>query len=387
MTERPLNGVRVVEFGHVFAGPFAGMLLADLGADVVKVEPPSGDQMRGWPPHAHDEDGTSFSHNFASLNRNKRSVVADLKDPTELRAIRDLCLKADVLVENYRPSALDRFSLGFQDLAPEHRGLVYCSISGFGLRGPYSDRGAYDVVIQAMSGLMSVTGSTDGDPVKCGTPVADFAAALYAALTIVALLPQVRETGTSLHVDCSMLDCLLATSALQTSEYWGTGVAPRRLGSAHPRNAPYQAFAAEDGSFALAAGSDRLWWEVCEATGQPQLRDDPRFQTQTLRAANQVELAAILQPIFARKTIDHWLVEFERRGVPCGPVNTFADILADRHVHDRNLVAQIDVPVAGMTPTVIYPARVTGIEARLDRSPPRLGEHTREVLDDWGVAQ
>jgi len=383
IAERPLEGLRVVEFGHVLAGPFAGMLLADLGADVVKVESPAGDQMRGWPPVVTDVDGASFSHNFASINRNKRSVVADLKDPEQHATALALCLRAEVLVENYRPGTLERFGLGFADLAAIHRGLVYCSISGYGRASPYADRGAYDVVIQAMGGLMSVTGVEGAEPVKCGVPVADVIAGLYAAYTVVALLPGVRETGESRHVDCPMLDCLLAASALQTSEYWGTGVSPRRLGSAHPRNAPYQAFSASDGSFVIAAGSERLWVEVCEAVGLAALADDSRFANQQARAANQTELAQILQGVFATETVVYWLAEFERRGVPSGPVNTFADILADEHVRAVGLVRELATPVAGITPTVVYPARVNGLSPRLDRSAPILGEHTCEVLSQW----
>src|SRR3954471_4491596 len=315
---RPLEGVRVVELAHVAAGPFAGMLLADLGADVVKVEPPTGDQMRAWPPFAVDGD-ERFSHNFASVNRNKRSIVADLKDPAELARVRALVAAADVVVENYRPGVLDRLGLGYDTVREGHRGLVYCSISGYGLTSPYVQDGAYDVVIQGMSGLMSVTGDPDGGPVKAGVPVGDFTAGLYAAYTIAALLPQVRETGTSVRVDCPMLDCLLGVSALQTSEFWGSGREPRRLGTAHPRNAPYQGFAAADGDFTLAAGNDRLWAAVADVVGLPDLVADPRFVTQVDRVRHQAELAALLQERFAEEKREHWLLELVDRGVPCGP--------------------------------------------------------------------
>ena len=274
---RPLEGVRVVELAHVAAGPFAGMLLADLGADVVKVEPPTGDQMRGLAAvrPAPDDPDQRFSHNFASVNRNKRSVVADLKDPRDLARVRELVAVADVVVENYRPGVLDRLGLGYDTVRDGHPGLVYCSISGYGLTSPYVNDGAYDVVIQGMSGLMSVTGDRDGGPVKAGVPVGDFAAGLYAAYTIAALLPQVGRTGTSVRVDCPMLDCLLGISALQTSEYWGSGREPQRLGTAHPRNAPYQGFSAADGDFTVAAGNDRLWAAVAEVVGHAGARGRP----------------------------------------------------------------------------------------------------------------
>lgn len=383
-TRYPLEGVRVLEFAHIASGPFAGMLLADLGADVVKVEPPSGDQMRGWPPLV-TEDGETFSHNFASLNRNKRSIVADLKNPHDLSRVRALCRAADVIVENYRPGAMDRLGLGFDELSADHAGLVYCSISGFGRTSPYAQRGAYDVVIQGMAGLMSVTGPVDGDPVKCGVPVADFIAGLYAGYTIAAALPGVRASGRSVHIDCPMLDCLLATSALQTSEYWGSGVEPRALGSAHPRNAPYQAFHASDRVFLVAAGNDRLWQGVCAVTDLEHLVVDPRFATQGARVANQQELAAILEERFSTKPAAYWLDELEIAGVPCGPLNTFGEILADRHAVETGLVQQIDVPVAGDTPTIVFPARISGLPSRLEHQPPRLGASTGDVAADWGI--
>jgi succinate---hydroxymethylglutarate CoA-transferase len=382
---RPLEGVRVVELAHVAAGPFAGMLLADLGADVVKLEPPAGDQMRGWPPFATSDDGLGeerFSHNFAAVNRNKRSVVVDLKDPADLARARALIDAADVVVENYRPGVLDRLGLGYDTVREGHAGLVYCSISGYGLTSPYVDAGAYDVVIQGMSGLMSVTGEPDGGPVKAGVPVGDFTAGLYAAYTIAALLPQVRETGVSVRVDCPMLDCLLGVSALQTSEFWGTGREPQRLGTAHPRNAPYQGFTAADGDFTVAAGNDRLWAAVADVVGRPELVDDPRFRTQVDRVRHQRELAGLLADRFVLEKREHWLVELRERGVPCGPVNTFGEILADPHVEQTGLIASLDVPVAGPTPTVVFPVRVEGLSPRLDRGAPRLGADA-DVYDEW----
>ncbi|MFC7494388.1 MULTISPECIES: CaiB/BaiF CoA transferase family protein [unclassified Nocardioides] len=379
---RPLEGVRVVELAHVAAGPFAGMLLADLGADVLKVEPPTGDQMRGWPPFADDGEGGRFSHNFASVNRNKRSIVADLKDTEDLARVRDLVAAADVVVENYRPGVLDRLGLGYDTVSERHRGLVYCSISGYGLTSPYVNDGAYDVVIQGMSGLMSVTGPPDGGPVKAGVPVGDFTAGLYAAYTIAALLPQVRGSGSSVRVDAPMLDCLLGVSALQTSEYWGSGREPQRLGTAHPRNAPYQGFSAADGDFTVAAGNDRLWAAVADVVGRPELVDDPRFVTQLDRVAHQHELEALLQERFAGRKREEWLTELRARGVPCGPVNTFGEVLADPHVASTGLVADIDVPVAGPTPTVVFPVRIEGQQPRLDRGAPVLGADV-DVYDEW----
>jgi succinate--hydroxymethylglutarate CoA-transferase len=381
---RPLGGVRVVELAHVAAGPFTGMLLADLGADVVKLEPPAGDQMRGWPPFAvdPDDDQRRFSHNFASVNRNKRSVVVDLKDPDDLARARALVAAADVVVENYRPGVLDRLGLGYDEVSAGHRGLIYASISGYGLTSPYASDGAYDVVVQGMSGLMSVTGFPDGGPVKAGVPVGDFTAGLYAAYTIAALLPQVRGSGRSVRLDCPMLDCLLGVSALQTSEYWGSGREPQRLGTAHPRNAPYQGFSAADGDFTVAAGNDRLWAAVADVVGRPGLVADPRFVTQVDRVAHQRELEVLLADRFATEKRDHWLTELRARGVPCGPVNSFGEILDDPHVEATGLVGTLDLPVAGPTPTVVFPVRIEGLDARLDRAAPVLGADA-EVYDEW----
>lgn len=380
---RPLAGVRVVEFGHVAAGPFASMVLADMGADVVKVESPNGDDMRQWPPIA-ESDGERFSHNFASVNRGKRSLVADLKDPRQLRQVLRLVQAADVVIQNYRPGVLDRLGLGFAETSLGHRGLIYCSLSGFGEASPYRERGAFDVVVQGMSGLMSVTGQPDGDPVKAGVPMGDFVAGLYAAVTIAAHLPYTRSAGISVHLDCPMLDCLLAVSALQTSEYWGTGRPPGRLGSAHPRNAPYQAFRAADGLFTMAAGNDRLWRAVCDVVGADSLRDDERFADQLGRVRHQRELAAALEDRLTQQPVAHWLAAFNARGVPCGPIYDFAQILADDHVKSTGLVTTMDVPVIGPTPTVVYPVRVGGHNWQTG-GPPRLGADNVTVRADWGV--
>jgi len=378
-----LDGLRVLEFGHIAAAPFCGMLLADLGADVVKIEAPDGDGLRAWPPVVTGDSGDAFSLNFASLNRGKRSVVANLKDRAQVERVLALCACADVILENYRPGTLERLGLGFADVAKRNPSIVYCSISGYGQTGERARNGAFDVVVQGASGLMSVTGEPDRPPVKCGVPVADFTAGLYAAYTIVAAHGRAVREQRPVHLDCAMLDCLLGVSALQTSEYWGTGKAPARLGSAHPRNAPYQAFRASDAPFIVAAGNDSLWGEVCEATDRRDLLADPRFAGIAQRAKNQAALAAILQEVFATRTAREWLDEFERRGVPSGPVNTFADILADRALIASGLIQSMDVPVAGATSTIAYPVQMNGQRARASRAPPQLGEHTEDVFAEW----
>lgn len=380
---QPLVGMRVLEFTHVASGPFTGMLLADLGAEVVKVEPPSGDQMRQWPPIINDAEGSSYSYNFASVNRSKKSIALDLKDPDDLATARELACRTDVLVENYRPGVLDRLGLGFDWLSQQRTGLIYCSISGFGLSSPLVNRGAYDVVIQGMSGLMSVTGERNGPPAKSGVPFGDFVAGLYAALTIAAYSRLVTESQTNLHLDVPMLDCLVATAALQTSEYWGTGRDPVALGSAHPRNAPYQAFAASDGYFTVAAGNDRLWLRVCEAVGRSDLAQDPRFESQSERAANQEALVAVLEPVFRERSVDFWLSVLADLGVPCGPVLSFSQVLEHEHAVSTGLVADLPAPGIPDARTVVYPVRSVGSDPRPMGEPPELDGDRDDVLARW----
>jgi succinate---hydroxymethylglutarate CoA-transferase len=384
----PLTGVRVMEFGQIAAGPFTGSLLADLGADVVKVErPDGGDGMRSWPPLTGGDGAADFSENFASLNRNKRSLTADLKDPAEVARLRQLAAVADVVVENFRPGVLKRLGLGFDELSQDNPKLVYCSISGYGQGGPYGGKGAFDVTVQGISGLMSVTGEPGRPPVKCGVPVGDFCAGLYAAYAITAALMQARLTGRGSYIDCSMLGALVGVAALQTSEYFGTGKAPASLGSAHPRNAPYQAFMASDEHFIIAAGNDRLWGEVCEAVGLPELRDDPRFARQSLRATNQVELAALLEDKFRERTAAQWLEEMDARGVPCAPINTYPEILADPQVAHLELVRDLHLPNGAATKTTAFPLHMSDYRFEVYRQPPELGADNADVFEEWlGVA-
>ena len=380
----PLAGIRVLELGQIAAGPFAGSLLADLGADVVKVErPDGGDGMRNWPPLTAGADGETFSENFASVNRNKRGIALDLKDAGDVARLRRLVGAAEVLVENYRPGVLPRLGLGYEDLRAVNPRLVYCSISGYGQTGPYAEKGAFDVTVQAIGGLMSVTGEEGAAPVKCGVPVGDFCAGLYAAYTILAQLMKARATGEGAHIDCSMLGGLIGVAALQTSEYFGAGKAPRPLGSAHPRNAPYQAFRASDKYFVIAAGNDRMWASVCEAVGLPGLAQDSRFKTQRDRATNQGELVAILEPLFAARTAADWLADMDGRGVACAPINSYPEILADDHVAHMGLVRPLTLPNGAETRTTAFPVAMTGYDFKIHRPPPKLGAHNDEVMAEW----
>ena len=380
----PLAGLRILEFGQIAAGPFAGSLLADLGADVVKVEKPDGgDDMRRWPPMSAGPDGPDYSENFASVNRNKRSIAVDLKDAAQVARLRKLCEQADAIIENFRPGVLDRLGLGYKTLSAVSPKLVYCSINGYGHTGPYASKGAFDATVQGMSGLMSVTGESDGPPVKAGVPVGDFGAGLYGAFCVTAAILQAKQTGRGAFIDCSMLAGLLGIAALQTSEYFGTGKTPRRLGSAHPRSAPYQGYQASDAPFMIAAGNDKLWIDVCEAVGMAQLKDDPRFATNTLRAKNQQALEQILQPVFSTRTKAEWLAELDRRGVPCAPINTYPEILNDPHVQFNQLVRDMTLPNGKQTKTVAFPMKISGYEFSVYRHPPELGEHNDEVYAEW----
>ncbi len=380
----PLAGVRVLEFGQIAAGPFAGSLLADLGADVVKVENPAGgDGMREWPPLSANAAGEGYSENFASLNRNKRSISVDLKDDASRERLKELVAASDVVIENFRAGVLGRLGLGWNDLKRQNRKLVYCSISGYGQTGPYASRGAFDVTVQGFSGVMSVTGEDGRPPVKCGVPIGDYCAGLYAVTTILAALMRARETGEGAYIDCSMLGALIGIASLQTSEFFGNGNSGRRLGSAHPRNAPYQAFRASDDYFIIAAGNSQLWKEVTLAVGLPDLFEDQRFVTQGLRARNQDALAAILEVRFAERTAREWIAEMDRRGVPCAPINNYAQALSDPQVAELRLVRPLQLPNGVETRTTAFPVRMTGYEFEIHRQPPELGAHTDEVYEEW----
>jgi crotonobetainyl-CoA:carnitine CoA-transferase CaiB-like acyl-CoA transferase len=373
---RPLSGIRVIEFCSVAAGPFCAMLLADMGADVIKVEhPDGGDTMRAWPPISE-----GYSENFASLNRNKRSVTLDLKDPAGNARARDLIRSADIVLENNRPGVMQRLGLDYATVSADRPALVYCSISAYGQEGPRSTEAGFDLTLQAMSGVMSVTGEPGAPPVKCGVPISDFGTGLYAAYAIAAALLEARATGRGVHIDASMFGASLAMGALQTSEYFGSRRDPRRLGSAHPRNAPYQAFRAKDGYFAMAAGNNALYRSACDAIERPDLYDDPRFASTALRAQHQGELLEILETLFADFTCEELLARFRAAGVPCSPINSYSEALADPQVAHMGWVQPVRLPSGVETRTFVSPLRFSGEGFPIYRDPPALGEHNEEVF-------
>lgn len=383
---KPLSGIRVIELGQIAAGPFASSLLADLGADVIKIEnPKGGDGMRQWPPLNISKQGKKeiYSENFASINRNKRSMTLNIKDPSDVGLLKRLVSKATILIENYRPGVLNKLGLGYDDLKRINKKLIYCSISGYGQSGPYSDKGAFDVTVQAVAGIMSVTGEKDSSPVKCGVPIGDFCTGLYASYTIMAMLRNVEKNGKGTHIDCSMLGSLLGISALQTSEYFGNRKAPEKFGSAHSRNAPYQAFQASDTFFVIAAGNDKLWGEVCEAVEMEHLKNDVRFKTQSDRAENQNQLSEILTKKFLKHDTKYWLKEMDKRKVPCAPINNFETILNDKHIKHMEIVKPITLPNGSKTYSVTFPVSIKGVETKDLKIPPKLGEHNEEIISEW----
>ena len=373
---KALSGTRVIEFCEIAAGPFCAMLLADMGAEVIKVERPTGDAMRMWPPV-----NEGYSENFASINRSKKSVVLDLKSEEGIADARALILSADVVVENFRPGVMARNGLDYATMAAEKPSLIYCSISAFGQTGPRATEGGFDLTMQAMAGVMSVTGEPGGAPVKCGVPLCDFVSALYGALGVTAALNERASTGRGRNIDISMMGATLAIAALQTSEYFGTGADPRKLGSAHPRNAPYQAFKAADGYFGMAAGNNNLWALVCEVVDRPDLAQLEEYANPTLRAKNQQVLRQTLEAIFEQQPVSHWLDAFARKGVPCSPINTYSEALNDPQVAHMGWVKELTLPNGVQTRTFGPAMRVDDQPGEIAAPPPLLGEHTQDVLE------
>jgi len=370
----PLKGVKVIEFCSVAAGPFCGMLLADMGADVIKIEPPGGDTLRQWPPL-----NNGFSENFASLNRNKRSAQLDLKNTEDQRVAYHLISDADVVIENNRPGVMTRLGLGYDSFRDTRPSLVYCSISAYGQSGPRAEEGGFDLTMQAAAAVMSVTGMPNDAPVKCGVPISDFASGLYAAYAIAAVLKRVGQGGRGGHIDVPMFGCTLGISALQTSEFFGTGRSPVRLGSAHPRNAPYQAFNAADGYFAIAAGNQKLWGAVCDVVGLPELQNDPRFINTQQRATNQTLLKDILEDRFTEESVEYWIAAFRSAGVPHARINDYESALNDPQVKHMDWVLPLALPTGDITKTFAFPLRLDGVGFPIRRSPPSTGEHTSEI--------
>jgi crotonobetainyl-CoA:carnitine CoA-transferase CaiB-like acyl-CoA transferase len=378
----PLEGVRVLDLSRVLAGPYATMMLADLGAEVLKLEHPErGDDTRHWgPPFAGSE-----SAYFLSVNRNKRSAGVDLKDPDGLERVKKLAAGADVLVENMRRGALEKLGLGYETLKETNPGLVYCSITGFG-PGEDEDRPGYDFLVQARGGIMGITGFPEGEPTKVGVAIADMVCGLQAAMAILAALYRRNDTDEGARVEVPLFESQLSWLANRAQSYLVSGEDAGRLGNAHPSIVPYQTFDASDKKIALAVGNDAQFENLCRAIGSPELSDDQRFISNPDRVANREELVALLQEEFSKKTADQWVEEIRGAGVPVGPVNSLADVFSDGHVLSSGILQNVEHPAAGMLELLASPVLVDGERLPIRRPPPTLGQHTDEI-DDWTLSR
>ncbi|MGW6395714.1 CaiB/BaiF CoA transferase family protein [Streptomyces sp. NPDC055103] len=372
-----LDGIVVADFGRVLAGPYMTMILADLGADVIKIERPgSGDDTRAWGPPFADGEATYF----LGVNRNKRSVSLDLTDPDDLATARAIVARADVLVENFRPGTMEKLGLGYEDVRAAHPGLVYCSVTGFGTAEGARLPG-YDLLVQAMGGLMSVTGEPEGPGTKAGVALVDVITGLHAGLGILAALRHRERTGEGQRVEVSLLTSLLSALTNQSAAHLGAGVVPRAMGNRHPSIAPYEVFEAEDRPLVLAVGTDRQFRTLCERLGRRELAEDPRFATNTARVAHREELVEALSGPLGTRTADGWFDELTAAGVPCGPIN---DLAAAFDLADRlGLAPRVPEPAAGPG-QVVNPIRLGATPPSYHSAPPRLGEHTEELLTALG---
>ncbi|MCD0498989.1 CaiB/BaiF CoA transferase family protein [Achromobacter sp. AGC78] len=390
MSQRPapLTGIRVLDLTRVLAGPWCTQNLADLGAEVIKIERPgAGDDTRAWgPPYLKDEAGndTTEAAYYLSANRNKMSVALDIASPRGAELVRELALQSDILVENFKVGGLKKYGLDYESLKAINPRLIYCSITGFGQTGPYASRPGYDFMIQGMGGLMSITGERDdlpgGGPQKAGVAVADLMTGMYSTVGILAALLERANSGLGQHIDMALLDCQVSMMANQNLNFMTSGVAPQRAGNAHQNLVPYQVFAAADGHLIVAVGNDSQFRNYCGAIGLPELSADPRFSTNPQRVKNRTELVPLLAERMATGARDHWLAALEAVGVPAGPINTLDQVYEDPHVLARQMKRELPHPAAGKVPMAASPLKFSDSPVEYRRPPPMLGEHTAQVL-------
>ena len=384
----PLAGVRVLDLSRVLAAPWTGQNLADLGAEVIKIErPKSGDDSRAFgPPWLKTADGreTGESAYFACANRGKKSVTVNLSHKEGQRIVRELAARSDVLLENYKFGDLARYGLGYPELAAINPKLVYCSVTGFGHTGPYRDRPGYDFMIQGMAGMMSITGERDdlpgGGPQKAGMPIADIMTGMYATVAVCAALVHRAQSGKGQHLDLALFDTQVAVLANQAANYLATGVSPKRLGNAHPNIVPYGSYRTADGAVIIACGNDNLFGRFCEAAGCRELAQDARFSTNGKRVSNRAALDAIIGPVIERRATREWVEALEAAGVPNGPINTLEEVFREPQAIARGLKVELSHPVAGAVSLVRSPMRFSATPVEHAVPPPLLGEHTDEVL-------
>jgi formyl-CoA transferase len=374
-----LSGIRILDLTQVMSGPFCTMMLADLGADVIKIENPNnGDQTRkDWGVAIKGDD----SRAFLALNRNKRSVCIDLKSEDGLRDFYALVRDADVVVENFRPGVTKRLGVDYDTLKELTPNLIYASISGFGQTGPYASYPGYDLIAQGMTGVMSITGDADGAPVKCGIPIADLGAGMFCAIGILGAVVSRERTGEGQYLETSLFESALAMSVWESTEYFATGKSPTKLGSANRMSAPYQAVATSDGHVTIGANNDKLWRGTCAVIGAPELADDERFADNDRRMANRAELIPILEQYFSARTTDEWVNLFLENGLPAGAIRDYAYVLSeDPHVKAREMIGSFEHPVEGTIPVLASPIRMHGTPTTIRSAPPLLGQHTDEIL-------
>jgi glutaryl-CoA transferase len=386
----PLKGIKVIELARILAGPWTGQTLADLGADVIKVESPQGDDTRGWgPPFVRDETGQDRdAAYFHACNRGKRSITVDFRTEKGQDIVRQLVKDADVLVENFKVGGLAKYGLDYESLKKVNPKLVYCSITGFGQDGPYAHRAGYDFMIQGMGGIMDLTGDPDGDPQKIGVAFADVFTGLYGVVGVLAALRRRDETGEGEWVDMALLDAQVGVLANQALNYFVSGKTPKRLGNAHPNIVPYQVFQTADGHLIIAVGNDGQFRRLCSVLGLPELADQPKFATNAARVAARTELVPILTAEISTRVRDDLLTALEMEGVPAGPINSVEDVFNDEQVGHRAL--RVDLPADGVeggtVASVRTPINFLNAELVLDRAAPSLGEHTQEILAELGMA-
>lgn len=374
----PLDGIVVLDLSRVLAGPYCTMILGDLGADVIKIEPPAGDETRRWgPPFVNGE-----SAYFIAVNRNKRSVIADLKTERGRELVRRIAARADILVENFRPGALARFGLDLAELRASNPRLITLTISGMGATGPESALPGYDFIVQAAGGLMSITGPPEGPPMKVGVAVVDLTTGMMAANALLAALHARHATGAGQHIDISLLETQVAWLANVASAYLLTGEEPVRHGNAHPTIVPYQTFDAADGPFALGVGSDAQWQRLCAALERPDLADDPRFRTNPDRVVHREALVALLADQFRAAPAAEWIRRIAAADVPVGPVRTVPEVLESEQVKARGMVETVMHPTIGELRLAGIPFKFSATPASIRRPPPLLGEHTAEVVGE-----
>ncbi len=366
---KPLSGLKVVELARVLAGPFAGQTLADLGAEVIKVESPQGDETRQWGPPFVAHDGAESAAYFHCCNHGKRSVVIDFRTPEGQRQVRDLVADADILIENFKVGGLAKYGLDYASLSTLNPRLIYCSITGFGQDGPYAGRAGYDYIIQGMSGLMSVTGAPDSQPQKVGVAVVDIFTGIYASTAILAAVQQRHTTGTGQHIDMALMDVATAVMANQAMNYLATGNAPQRMGNAHPNIVPYQVFDCADGHVIIACGNDGQFRQFCTLLNVPEFADDPAYATNPARLKNRMDLVRLLMAETGKQTKAELLAACDAHGVPAGPINDLAETFADPQVLHRGLQVDLDG-----VPSVRLPIRFSDADVTPDRPSPRLGK-------------